>query len=77
MSSTTAEKPRPVTRLEAIVPIASLIVLLGPNQIALGVATVHYAPFAFFNILSPLITIASAYAGIRMITTEKPAPRAR
>jgi len=40
----------------------------------LGVATVHYAPFTFFNILSPLITVASAYAGIRMITIDKPAP---
>ncbi len=37
----------------------------------LGVATVHYAPFAFFNILSPIITVASAYAGIRMIRVEK------
>jgi NhaC family Na+:H+ antiporter len=37
----------------------------------LGVATVHYAPFAFFNILSPIITVASAYAGIRMVRVEK------
>jgi len=33
----------------------------------LGVATVSYAPFAFFNILSPLIAVAGAYAGVRML----------
>lgn len=36
----------------------------------LGVATVHYAPYALFNILSPIITVASAYAGWRMIRTD-------
>ncbi|HSQ00160.1 MAG TPA: Na+/H+ antiporter NhaC [Candidatus Dormibacteraeota bacterium] len=39
----------------------------------LGVATVHYAPFAIFNILCPLITVASAYAGIRMVRVDTPA----
>jgi len=52
MSPTIGETPRPVTTVEAIVPIASLIVLvglsfflfgnagaLGPNQIAPVVAT--------------------------------------
>jgi len=33
----------------------------------LGVATWSYAPFAFFCIVSPLLTIAIAYAGIRML----------
>ena len=33
----------------------------------LGVATWHYAPFAVFCIVSPLLTIAIAYAGIRML----------
>ena len=33
----------------------------------LGVATWHYAPFAIFCIVSPLLTIAIAYAGIRML----------
>ncbi len=33
----------------------------------LGVATVSYAPFAFFNLLSPLIAVAGAYAGLRML----------
>jgi NhaC family Na+:H+ antiporter len=37
----------------------------------LGVATVSYAPFAFFNILCPLITVASAYAGLRMIRVDE------
>jgi NhaC family Na+:H+ antiporter len=35
----------------------------------LGVATVAYAPFTFFNILSPLISVALAYLGIRMLKT--------
>ena len=33
----------------------------------LGVATVAYAPFTFFNILSPLISVALAFLGIRML----------
>lgn len=33
----------------------------------LGVATVSYAPFAFFNILSPLMTILFAFMGWRML----------
>jgi NhaC family Na+:H+ antiporter len=36
----------------------------------LGVATVSYAPFAFFNILSPLIAVAGAYAGVRMLRVD-------
>src|SRR5512145_273111 len=33
----------------------------------LGVATVAYAPFTFFNYLSPLISVAMAFLGIRML----------
>jgi len=33
----------------------------------LGVATVAYAPFTFFNILSPLISVVLAFLGIRML----------
>ncbi|MEO9527730.1 Na+/H+ antiporter NhaC family protein [Roseibium sp.] len=33
----------------------------------LGVATVSYAPYAVFNLLNPLVTIAFAFAGFRMI----------
>ncbi len=36
----------------------------------LGVATLSYAPFAFFCYVSPLLTIAFAFAGIRMIRTS-------
>ncbi|MBM5571619.1 MULTISPECIES: Na+/H+ antiporter NhaC [Deefgea] len=36
----------------------------------LGVATWSYAPFAFFCFISPAITIAIAYAGIRMKRIE-------
>jgi Na+:H+ antiporter, NhaC family len=32
----------------------------------LGVATLSYAPFAIFSFVSPLLTIAVAYAGFRM-----------
>ena len=35
----------------------------------LGVATWSYAPFAVFSYLSPLVTVAVAYAGIRMLRT--------
>ena len=38
----------------------------------LGVATVAYAPYTFFNILSPLISVALAFLGIRML--KAPAP---
>ena len=37
----------------------------------LGVATFSYAPFAVFCWLSPLVTIAFAYAGVRMLPLEK------
>jgi Na+:H+ antiporter, NhaC family len=33
----------------------------------LGVATWSYAPWAFFSYISPLLTVAIAYAGIRMM----------
>jgi NhaC family Na+:H+ antiporter len=33
----------------------------------LGVATLSYAPYAILNIVSPLITIAFAFLGIRMM----------
>ena len=39
----------------------------------LGVATWSYAPFAIFCFVSPVITVAIAYAGIRMMHTT-PAP---
>jgi NhaC family Na+:H+ antiporter len=40
----------------------------------LGVATLDYLPYAVFNIASPLLTIAAAYAGFRML---KSAPAGR
>jgi NhaC family Na+:H+ antiporter len=36
----------------------------------LGVATWSYAPYAIFSIVSPIITVAIAYAGIRMMHTS-------
>jgi NhaC family Na+:H+ antiporter len=38
----------------------------------LGVATVAYAPFTFFNILSPLISVAMAFLGIRLLRATSP-----
>lgn len=41
----------------------------------LGVATLSYLPYAVFNLASPLLTIAFAYAGFRMLkqpATHKP-----
>jgi Na+:H+ antiporter, NhaC family len=41
----------------------------------LGVATLSYAPYAIFNLVSPLLTIAVAYAGFRMLRVPAtPAP---
>ncbi|TFU01411.1 Na+/H+ antiporter NhaC [Polymorphobacter arshaanensis] len=40
----------------------------------LGVATWSYAPYAIFSFVSPIITVAIAYAGIRMMHTAPPAP---
>ena len=40
----------------------------------LGVATWHYAPYALFSFLSPIITVAFAYAGIRMMHVAPAAP---
>jgi NhaC family Na+:H+ antiporter len=38
----------------------------------LGVTTVAYAPFTFFNILSPLISVALAFFGVRMLKAPSP-----
>ena len=38
----------------------------------LGVATVAYAPFCFFNIISPLMTMLYGYLGIRIRKLEEP-----
>ncbi|MDQ1769634.1 Na+/H+ antiporter NhaC [Labilibaculum sp. A4] len=40
---------------------------------ALGVATVAFAPFCFFNIISPIMTIAVAYLNIKIRKTTDPA----
>ena len=39
----------------------------------LGVATFSYLPFAIFSIVSPLVTIAVAFAGFRMMRRPVPA----
>ena len=41
----------------------------------LGVTTVAYAPFTFFNILSPLISVALAFLGVRMLKSPESSPR--
>ena len=38
----------------------------------LGVATVAYLPFTFFNFLSPLISVALAFFGVRMLKAPSP-----
>ena len=35
----------------------------------LGVATTSYVPFAFFNLINPLVSIAFAFLGLRMLRT--------
>ena len=37
----------------------------------MGVATVSYLPFAFFNLLSPIISVAIAYLGIGIVKLTK------
>ena len=36
----------------------------------LGVATSHYAPYAIFSLVLPIITVAIAFAGVRMPRTD-------
>jgi NhaC family Na+:H+ antiporter len=43
----------------------------------LGVATLSYLPYAVFNFASPLLTIALAYAGVRMLRGEATQEQAR
>jgi NhaC family Na+:H+ antiporter len=38
----------------------------------LGVATLDYLPYAFFNILSPIMTIAFAYLNIKIRRIAQP-----
>ena len=40
----------------------------------LGVATTTYAPFAFFNLINPLISIAFAFLGLRMLRVAEAEP---
>jgi NhaC family Na+:H+ antiporter len=41
----------------------------------LGVATWSYAPYAVFSFVSPLVTIAIAYSGFRMLRIEPTTPQ--
>ncbi len=40
----------------------------------LGIATLHYLPFAFFGMASPLLAVAFAFLGIRTRSTRTAAP---
>ena len=40
----------------------------------LGVATTTYAPFAFFNLINPFVSIGFAFLGIRMLRSIPAAP---
>jgi NhaC family Na+:H+ antiporter len=37
----------------------------------LGVATFAYAPFAFFNVLSPIVSVIYGYTGFSIMTIEE------
>ena len=37
----------------------------------LGISTLSYLPFCFFNIVSPFMTIIFAYAGIKIAKLKK------
>ena len=38
----------------------------------LGIATISFVPFCFFNILNPLVSMAFAILGIRMLSSKPP-----
>jgi NhaC family Na+:H+ antiporter len=68
---------RPLTIAEASGDSATSALILWSScgafmAATLGVATVAYAPFTFFNILSPLISVAMAFLGIRMLKAPSP-----
>ncbi|MFR9596507.1 MAG: sodium:proton antiporter, partial [Rikenellaceae bacterium] len=37
----------------------------------LGVATLHYLPYCFFNILSPAVSLAVAAVGYRIVRVKR------
>ncbi|MCB1021918.1 MAG: Na+/H+ antiporter NhaC, partial [Acidobacteria bacterium] len=41
----------------------------------LGVATLSYAPFAFFNLITPLISILYGVTGFSIAPADEPASR--
>jgi NhaC family Na+:H+ antiporter len=41
----------------------------------LGVATTSYLPFAFFNLINPLVSIAFGFLGLRMLRAVETAPK--
>lgn len=51
------------TVTSALIPWNSCGAYLGA---ALGIATFSYAPYAFFNLLSPVVTVAFAFIGLRV-----------
>ena len=40
----------------------------------LGVATLSYVPFTFFNLLNPLVSILYAFIGFRMLKNDPRLP---
>jgi NhaC family Na+:H+ antiporter len=42
----------------------------------LGVATLDYLPYAFFNLASPLVALVLAYTGFKILRLSQPAPEA-
>ncbi len=43
----------------------------------LGVATLSYVPFTFFNLLNPLVSILYAFTGFRMLKNDTRLPEDR
>jgi NhaC family Na+:H+ antiporter len=37
---------------------------------ALGISTVSFVPFCFFNLLNPLMTVAFTVVGLRVVRTS-------
>ena len=43
----------------------------------LGVPTMQYLPFAFFNLLNPLVALVYAFTGFRIEHVDRPPTRPR
>ena len=63
---------RPPSLVDALIPLLSLAVLIGLAAV-LGVPVLTYLPYAFFNVIHPLLAVLYGYIGFRVVCTP-PSP---